>query len=119
MAYSLGERVTGIVSGVTDYGAFVRLPDGSTGMIHISKLSHDYISDIRSVIKRDDVVTATVISDSDGKLALSLIADSPKPKRTPRPETTDFESMLSSFKSESDKKLAALNRASRSRRKKR
>ena len=121
MSYSLGERVTGVVSGVTDYGAFVRLPDGSTGMIHISKLSYDYISDIRKVIKRDDVVTATVISVSDGKIALSLIADSPKPTRPSRQfsEASDFESMLSSFKSASDEKLASLNRSSRDKRKKR
>ncbi len=123
MAYSLGDSVTGVVSGVTDYGAFVRLPDGSTGMIHISKLSRDYISDIRSVIKRDDVVTATVISVSDGKIALSLIGDVPKKERVPRSDSpsdkSDFESMLSSFKSASDEKLASLNRSSRDRRKKR
>ncbi len=123
MAYSLGDSVTGVVSGVTDYGAFVRLPDGSTGMIHISKISRDYISDIRSVIKRDDVVTATVISVSDGRIALSLIGDVQKTERVARYNTSsdksDFESMLSSFKSASDEKLASLNRSSRDRRKKR
>jgi S1 RNA binding domain protein len=123
MAYSLGDSVSGVVSGVTGYGAFVRLPDGSTGMIHISKLSRDFISDIRSVIKKDDVVTATVISVADGKIALSLIGDNPKKERTPRcsaaTDKTDFESMLSSFKSASDEKLASLNRVSRDRRKKR
>ena len=121
MSYSLGERVTGIVSGVTDYGAFVRLPDGSTGMIHVSKLSRDYVSDIRSVIKKDDIVTATVISASDGRIALSLIGDSPKINRNFRNndraenEKNDFESMLSSFKSASDEKFASLNRRNRRR----
>lgn len=122
MAYSLGDSVNGVVSGVTDYGAFVRLPDGSTGMIHISKLSRDFISDIRSVIKKDDVVTATVISVTDGKIALSLIGDNPKRERGAKPVSrteSDFESMLSSFKSASDEKLASLNRSSRDRRKKR
>jgi predicted RNA-binding protein with RPS1 domain len=122
MAYSLGDSVSGVVSGVTGYGAFVRLPDGSTGMIHISKLSRDFISDIRSVIKKDDVVTATVISVTDGKIALSLIGDNPKRERSAKPVSrteSDFESMLSSFKSASDEKLASLNRSSRDRRKKR
>lgn len=103
MAYSMGETVTGVVSGVTDYGAFVRLPDGETGMVHISKLSRGYVSDIRSFIKRDDVVTATVISCNNGKIGLSMIAEE-EMKRVP-PEQ-DFESMLSSFKSASEEKLS-------------
>ena len=126
MAYSIGESVTGTVSGVTNYGAFVRLPDGSVGMIHISKLSREYVSDIRSVIKKDDVVTATVISNSDGKIALSLIGDSRKNEKqsrqfnqNPRPEKQDFESMLSSFKSASEEKLAKLNHSRGNERKRR
>lgn len=120
MSYSVGESVTGTVSGVTDYGAFVRLADGSIGMIHISKLSHGFVSDIHSVIKKDDVVTATVISNSDGRIALSLIGDKPKKHDSrsgsdfrPHEEKQDFESMLSSFKSASDEKLARLNRSGR------
>lgn len=119
MAYSLGETVSGTVSGVVDYGAFVRLEDGATGMIHISKLSREFVSDIHSVIKKGDVVTATVISVDNGKIALSLIGEAPK-KRAPREnrfeqkkEPNDFESMLSSFKSASEEKLSGLNRGSR------
>lgn len=119
MAYSLGETVSGTVSGVVDYGAFVRLEDGATGMIHISKLSREFVSDIHSVIKKGDVVTATVISVDNGKIALSLIGDEPK-KRAPREsrfdrknEPKDFESMLSSFKSASEEKLAGFNRGNK------
>lgn len=123
MSYSLGESVVGTVSGVTDYGAFVRLPDGESGMIHISKLSPNFVSDIHNVIKKGDVVTATVISNSNGKLALSLIGD--KPKKNDRFETkqtplnNDFEAMLSSFKSASEEKLARLGRNKERNRKKR
>ncbi|MBQ3230012.1 MAG: S1 RNA-binding domain-containing protein [Clostridia bacterium] len=119
MAYSLGETVSGTVSGVVDYGAFVRLEDGTSGMIHISKLSREYVSDIHSVIKKGDVVTATVISVENGKIALSLIGDSPKKcasreeRFEKKSEPKDFESMLSSFKSASEEKLAGINRASR------
>ena len=115
MSYSVGESVTGTVSGVTDYGAFVRLPDGSTGMIHISKLSREYVSDIRSVIKKDDIVTATIISDKDGKIALSLIGDMPKRREKPYYSESsdnnknDFEAMLSSFKNASEEKLSHYN----------
>lgn len=113
LAYSVGESVSGVVCGVTDYGAFVRLEDGTNGMIHISKLSLDFISDIRSFIKKGDAVTATVISSAEGKLALSLIGDKPNldvPKFSRKnAEDLDFESMLSSFKSISDEKLAKIN----------
>ena len=113
MSYSVGESVSGIVCGVTDYGAFVRLPDGANGMIHISKLSKGFVSDIHSVIKKGDEVTATVISVADGRIALSLVGDYiQKPKEAP-----DFETMLSSFKSISEEKLTKLG--SRDKRKRR
>ena len=73
MAYNIGQSVSGIVSGVTDYGAFVQLEDGSVGMIHISKLSSTFVSDIHTFIKKGDKVVATVISNENGKIALSLI----------------------------------------------
>ncbi len=121
MAYNVGESVQGVVSGVTAFGAFVRLEDGSSGMIHISKLSREFVSDINAVIKKGDQVTATVISIDNGKIALSLIGDAPK--RNPRNdyndfsrkknEPQDFESMLSAFKSASDEKLAGFNRSER------
>ena len=104
MEYKVGQSVFGTVSGVTDYGAFVQLEDGSVGMIHISKLSNSFGSDIRAFIKKGESVTATVISTDNGKLALSLIENTRVSKRQ------DFESMLSSFKSASDEKLSTLNR---------
>ena len=116
MSYSLGESVVGTVSGVTDYGAFVRLKDGESGMIHISTLSLDFVSDIRSVIKKGDVVTATVIDNANGKIALSLIGDAPKKQKRAsnnqcsKNTNDDFEAMLSSFKSASEEKLAHYNR---------
>ena len=116
MSYSPGESVKGVVSGVIDYGAFVRLEDGSTGMIHISKLSRDFVNDIHSVIKKGDEVTATVLSSDNGKIALSLIGDAPQRQERSRREPADFESMLSSFKSASDEKLATLNRDKKRRR---
>lgn len=108
MAYSIGESVTGTVSGVTDYGAFVLLGDGSVGMVHISKLCTEYISDIRSFVKKGDRITATVISVENERIALSCVPDKPKRQRTP--QKTDFESMLSSFKAESDERLSHLNK---------
>ena len=122
MAYSVGETVKGTVSGVTDYGAFVRLEDGSVGMIHISKLSIGFVSDIRSFIKKGDNVEATVISTENNKLALSLIGDTTKKREHDeyntshnKPMPTDFESMLSLFKTASDEKLASMNKSRKKR----
>ena len=126
MAYSVGETVSGTVSGVTDYGAFVKLEDGSIGMIHISKLSREFVSDIRTFIKKGDKIEATVISGDGGKLARSLIGDTTKnnkfhERRNSRSEvkTMDFESMLSSFKTASDEKLSGLSRGKDKSRRKR
>ena len=104
MEYKVGQSVSGIVSGITDYGVFVQLEDGGVGMIHISKLSNSFVSDIRAFIKKGERVTATVISNENGKLALSLVENLREKKKQ------DFESMLSSFKSASDEKLSTLNR---------
>lgn len=113
MAYQVGQSVSGTVSGVTDYGAFVKLDDGSVGMIHISKLSHSFVSDIHSVIKKGDAVTATVIANENGRVALSLIGNGGEKRQNGfdrTVKTKDFESMLSNFKSASDEKLSSLNR---------
>lgn len=112
MEYAVGDVVSGTVSGVVDYGAFVRLADGSSGMIHISKLSRSFVADINSVIKKGDEVTATVISVNGAKLGLSLVGI-PDESRSARPPKKDFESMLSSFKSASDEKMASLVKSQR------
>lgn len=104
MEYKVGQSVFGTVSGITDYGVFVQLEDGGVGMIHISKLSNAFVSDIRSFIKKGETVTATVISTDNGKLALSLIENGRGKRKQ------DFESMLSSFKTASDERLLSLNR---------
>ncbi|MBR4951176.1 MAG: S1 RNA-binding domain-containing protein [Clostridia bacterium] len=104
MSYTVGESVNGVVSGVTSYGAFVRLENGETGMVHISKLSADFVSDIHSVIKLGDSVTAKVISNQNGKIALSMLPDTP-----PAPKCADFESMLSAYKAVSEANLAGIN----------
>ena len=119
MSYSVGETVEGTVTGVTAYGAFVGLEDGNVGMIHISKLSRDFVSDINSVIKKGDRVRATVISTDNQKIALSMIGDK-KPKTAKNygegALKTDFESMLSRFKSASDERLKSLARDKKRRR---
>lgn len=88
MSLSVGKIVNGKVTGITNFGAFIELSDGSRGMVHISEISRSYIEDIKSVLKIGQAVSVKVISISeDGKIALSIKqADNGdiKPKGKPR-----------------------------------
>ena len=56
-----GEVVTGIVRGIKPYGAFIDI-GGVSGLLHISQISHDHISDIESVLTVGAELKAMVIS---------------------------------------------------------
>ena len=73
MSVSVGEIVEGTVSDIMNYGAFVKLNDGKTGLVHISEVSKDFVKDIHSVLNEGDLVKAKVLSiDEKGKIALSI-----------------------------------------------
>ncbi|KRM26450.1 MULTISPECIES: S1 domain-containing RNA-binding protein [Limosilactobacillus] len=73
MAIEVGAKVSGKVSGITNFGAFVDLDDNQTGLVHISQISDKYIKDVHDVLSVGDTVTVKVtrIGD-DGKIALSM-----------------------------------------------
>jgi S1 RNA binding domain protein len=54
------------------YGAFIRLEDGRSGMVHISEISHDYIKEVGDALKVDDPVNVVLLEDKEGKLSFSL-----------------------------------------------
>ncbi|GMA57112.1 S1 RNA binding domain protein [Alicyclobacillus sacchari] len=73
MAIEVGSKVTGKVTGITKFGAFVTLPEGATGLVHISEISDSYVKDVHDFLKVDDEVTVKIISiGGDGKIALSI-----------------------------------------------
>lgn len=78
MAIEVGAKVSGKVSGITSFGAFVDLDDHQTGLVHISQISDKYIKDVHDVLSVGDTVTVKVtrIGD-DGKIALSMKAAAP------------------------------------------
>ena len=68
-----GAIVSGKVTGVTDFGAFVEIEGGKTGMIHISEVASNYIKDIKEYISVGQEVKTKVISVSpDEKISLSI-----------------------------------------------
>ena len=92
MQIEQGSVVKGKVTGLTDFGAFVELEGGKTGMIHISEVSTSYVKDIREHLQINQEVTAMVLSVSpEGKIALSIkkLAAQQEQQRRPRQNISD------------------------------
>ena len=138
-----GAIVSGKITGLTDFGAFVEIEGGKTGMIHISEVASNYVKDIREHVSVGQEVKTKVISISpDGKISLSIrkLTEQPKeqsPQRPQKPrgerrapqvwngqksnapaegEKQSFEDMMARFKQVSDEKMTDLKRASDSKR---
>ncbi len=68
MSIEVGAKLQGKVSGITNFGAFIDLGAGKTGLVHISEVSNGYVKDIHDVLSVGDEVTVKVISvNDDGK----------------------------------------------------
>ncbi|WP_127850068.1 S1 domain-containing RNA-binding protein [Lacticaseibacillus hulanensis] len=72
MSVAVGAKVTGKVTGITNFGAFVDLGAGQTGLVHISEVSNEFVKDIHDVLTVGDEVTVKVMSIKDGKIGLSI-----------------------------------------------
>lgn len=70
----VGLVTEGVVESVKDYGAFVRLSNGLTGLVHVSQISDKHIKNPRTVLNEGDTVKVKVIGIKDGKLSLSMKA---------------------------------------------
>ncbi|PIR86883.1 MAG: 30S ribosomal protein S1 [Candidatus Harrisonbacteria bacterium CG10_big_fil_rev_8_21_14_0_10_49_15] len=79
--YSVGDVVDGTISGVADFGAFMRFTDQPSieGLIHISELDHKLIEDPKEIVKVDEVIKAKIVEIKDGRVSLSLKALKPNP----------------------------------------
>ena len=85
MAIEVGNIFEGRVTGVKPFGAFVALPEGRVGMVHISEVSNEYVQDIAAVLHDGDTVKVQVINVApDGKIALSIKRLLPPAPRQPR-----------------------------------
>ena len=80
MAIEVGSVVEGVVTGITNFGAFVELPEGKTGLIHISEVADVYVNDVHDFLKERDSVKVKVLTvDDRGKIGLSIKALQDKP----------------------------------------
>lgn len=128
MQLAVGEVLEGKVSGITKFGAFVSLPDGQSGLVHISEIANSYVNDVHDHVSEGQTVKVKVIGINDGKINLS-IKKTELPERQERPKTqprrenpkrenrargevkgpTDdinFEDKLRKFMQESDSRIA-------------
>ena len=73
MQVEVGAVVEGTVTGITKFGAFVSLPDGKSGLVHISEIANTYVSDVNEFLKLGDKVKVRVLAVTpDGKINLSI-----------------------------------------------
>ena len=81
MELTVGAIVEGKVKSITNFGAFVSLPENKTGMVHISEVANAYVSDIRQHLTEGQDVKVMVIGMDSGKINLSIKRLEPKPQR--------------------------------------
>ena len=137
MALEVGSIAEGKVSGIMPFGAFVSLGGSNVGLVHISEVASQYVTDIKDHLKVGDVVRVKIINiDEKGKISLSIkqavekkkkekTAEAPKKTGPVRPADIDwgrddsqlsFEDKLSKFKQDSDERMLALKRSNDSKR---
>ena len=81
MELTVGTILEGKVKSITNFGAFVALPENKTGMVHISEVANAYVSDIRQHLTEGQDVKVVVIGNENGKINLSIKRLEPKPQR--------------------------------------
>jgi S1 RNA binding domain protein len=135
MAVEIGALCCGKVTGMIDYGAFVDLGEGKTGMVHISEVANTYVEKIYDHLSVGQEVRVKVLNISpEGKISLSIkkavenpqpvaaATAAPRPRRQPsapqvwqgqrsdRGDPQNFEDMMSRFKQTSEDKISTLRR---------
>ena len=140
MEFGVGTIVEGKVTGITKFGAFVSLPEGKSGLVHISEIAYSYVNDVKDHLKEGQEVKVKVIGiDENGRINLSIKKAMDPPPRPaghgghggqgrpggrpglncgfrgkPAPaEPTTFEDRLKQFMASADSKLAELRQAER------
>ncbi|MBC1530062.1 RNA-binding protein S1 [Listeria booriae] len=138
MSIEVGNKLQGKISGITNFGAFVELEGGKTGLVHISEVADNYVKDINDILTVGDEVTVKVMNvGDDGKIGLSIRKAVDQPARPERPERSynngprkpkyskkaaepvrpeNFEDKMSKFLKDSEDRLSTLKRQTESKR---
>lgn len=115
-SFEVGSVVEGTVSGLTNFGAFVLLPNGKTGLVHISEVAQGFVKDIREHLQEQQKVQVKVVSVEGHKIALSIRQASPTFQPAPpgrsreRRASGSFEDKMARFLRDSEDRLGDLRR---------
>ena len=142
MDLAVGTIVEGKVTGITKFGAFVALPEGKSGMVHISEVASSFVNDIKDFLQEGQTVKVKIINiDQAGRINLSIKKAQPQEPRQERsggyaprqprfqqrssaprggrapqppkdPSTMSFEDKLKAFMSDSESRQADVRHAS-------
>ena len=89
MALEVGSVLEGKVTGITKFGAFVALPEGKSGLVHISEIANSFVSDVSQFVQLGQAVKVRVLSvTEEGKINLSIkraLEEAPRQERPARP----------------------------------
>ena len=126
MSIEVGNNLKGKVTGIKKFGAFVELPEGKSGLVHISEVADNYVENVEDHLSVGDEVEVKVLSIADdGKISLSIKKAKDRPRKPrhskanhgkPVQKTEDFEKKLSNFLKDSEGKLTSIKRQTESRR---
>lgn len=96
----VGQILDGKISKIMPYGAFVTLPGGKSGMIHISQAANGFVKDLHDLLSEGQAVRVKVLSVENGKIALTL--------RFTEEKKPTFEDMMASFMKSSGEKMSEM-----------
>ena len=123
MELEVGAIVTGKITGITKFGAFVTIAAGKSGLVHISEIASTYVSDVREHLAEGQEVLVKIIGvDQTGRMNLSIKAAAASPVEEPRSRPPakppavatepSFEDKLKRFMQDSDSKISGLKQYS-------
>ena len=128
MELNVGSIVDGKVTGITKFGAFVSLPEGRSGLVHISEIAYAYVNEVSDYLSVGQEVKVRIVGiDDNGRINLSIKkAQDPPPRpqsRRPAPPPaagapaarsgpSSFEDKLKQFMQDSDSKLSGVRKYS-------
>ncbi len=90
MELTVGAILEGKVKTITNFGAFIALPENKTGLVHISEVANTYVSDVRAHLTEGQDVQVMVIGTENGKINLSIKRLQPKEPRKDAPQRREF-----------------------------
>lgn len=114
MPIEVGQIVEGKITGITKFGAFVELPGGVTGLVHISEVADSFVKDVNDYLKENDTVKVKVIGVSnDGKVSLSIrkLKEGSHERRSRERDDISFEDKLAKFMKDSEERLLDIRRS--------